>query len=176
MTGTTPLFGPNRIRPGYEDTEWSVWITGMDDILNQPDLTTALMVAAEHNAMALSIHDGSPLTPNTWAIVLHHGYAWQRPQPAAEQSGPYTVHMVVEIRCPLCSYVLDEEGEGVQCYPTEEGARQSAIGQGWTELVDGRVICMDDLDEEHINARAESEAIKNPPKREEIPGQEALPV
>lgn len=170
MPSQTPLFGPNRIRPGYEDTEWSVWITGMDDILNQPDLTTALMVAAEHNATFIHIHDGSPLTPNCWAVVLHHGYAWQRPKPVKEQAGPLTVHLVYEIRCPQCDYVLDEEDEGVQCFPSEAAAVKSALDQGWHQLSDGSVICDAD-DEEHAVLLA---AEKPQPPVEEIPGQLAL--
>lgn len=72
----TKLFGPNRIRPGYEDQEWAVWITGMDDVTQQPTVEAALAYAADHNAVAASLYDGSPLNPVTYAVVLHHGYAW----------------------------------------------------------------------------------------------------
>ena len=77
MTATrTRLFGPDRIRPGYDDQEWAVWITGMDDITQQPNLEAALAAAAEHNAIAADLHDGNPLSPVTYAVVLHDGYAW----------------------------------------------------------------------------------------------------
>lgn len=171
MPATTPLFGPDRIRPGYPDTEWSVWITGMDDVLDQPDLTTALMVAAEHNATAVSIRDtSSDLDPVTHAVVLHHGYAWQRPKAIAEQHGPFAVHLVVEIRCPVCNYALGADDDGIQIFDTEADAAKAAVVEGWHELADGRVICDDD-DEEHA---ALLEAEKPQPVPEEIPGQLAL--
>ncbi|GAA2271243.1 hypothetical protein GCM10010430_66420 [Kitasatospora cystarginea] len=43
-----------------------------------PDLATALMAAAEHNALAAELDDGSALEPVSHALVLHHGYAWRR--------------------------------------------------------------------------------------------------
>lgn len=72
------LWGPDAILIGYEDTEWSVWISGMDELLDQPDLDTALRVAAEMNAVGFAGYDGNPLTPVTYALVLHHGRAWKR--------------------------------------------------------------------------------------------------
>lgn len=75
----TTYFGPTRDRLGYPEPEWSVLITGMDDIHDQPDVTTALAFAAEHNAVAAAHrthHANDPLEPVTHAIVLRHGYAW----------------------------------------------------------------------------------------------------
>lgn len=72
------LWGPDAVLLGYEDTEWSVWISGMDELLDQPDLKTALAVAAEQNAAAFAGYDGHPYTPVTHALVLHRGRAWKR--------------------------------------------------------------------------------------------------
>ena len=74
----------DRLRPGWDDDPWAVWVSGTDDVLPQPDLPTALVVAAEHNAMHCDLYDGDPNTPVCHAVVLHHGYAWtRRAQPAA---------------------------------------------------------------------------------------------
>jgi hypothetical protein len=71
-----PLFGPNRQLLGYEDQDWAVWISGMDDIHDQPTSEMALAFAAEFNAGAYADYDGSPYSPVIYAIVLRHGYAW----------------------------------------------------------------------------------------------------
>ena len=70
------LFGEDRIRPGYEDDEWAVWVIGPDDIHVQPTVEAALAVAADHNAIAAADYDGHPYAPVVHAVVLHHGYAW----------------------------------------------------------------------------------------------------
>jgi len=70
------LFGPDRILIGDTNTAWAVWISGMDDIHDQPNAEAALSFAADHNASACADYDGNPYTPITWAVVLHHGYAW----------------------------------------------------------------------------------------------------
>lgn len=71
------LFGPDRQRVGYEDQEWSVWISGMDDIHQQNTLAEALEFAGEHNATfaELRLRDGQ-YAITLHAVVLHHGYAW----------------------------------------------------------------------------------------------------
>lgn len=46
--------------------------------------------------------------------------------------------------CDLCSYVLDEEGEGQQHYATEADALKWAKEQGWSQLADGRLVCDSD--------------------------------
>ena len=48
----------------------------MDDITQQPNVEAALAYAADHNASACADYDGNPYTPVTYAVVLHHGYAW----------------------------------------------------------------------------------------------------
>lgn len=72
------LFGPDRQMVGIPEIEWAVWVLGPDDVLKQPDLITALEVAAEHNACFVELLDGSPYSPTCYAVVLHHGYAWNR--------------------------------------------------------------------------------------------------
>lgn len=72
------LFGPNRSRPGWSDTEWAVLLVGPGDWHSQPDLDTALRYAAEMNAMFYQIYDGHPNSPVMCALVLHWGYAWKR--------------------------------------------------------------------------------------------------
>lgn len=80
MTTTAPktqLFGPDRTRLGYEDQEWSVWVSGMDDIHNADTLAAALELANEFNATAaqLRLQFGDPAYL-LGAVVLRHGYAW----------------------------------------------------------------------------------------------------
>lgn len=70
------LFGPDRVRIGDPDTNWAVWISGMDDIHDQPTAEAALSYAADHNAVACADYDGNPYSPVTYAVVLHCGYAW----------------------------------------------------------------------------------------------------
>ncbi|MFM9635896.1 hypothetical protein [Streptomyces turgidiscabies] len=72
------LFGSDRTRIGDSDTEWAVWVSGPDDIHNQPDLEHALITAAEFNATARETYDGSQFSPVIYAVVLHWGYAWAR--------------------------------------------------------------------------------------------------
>lgn len=75
---TTQFFGPNRVQLGWPDTEWAVWVSGMDDIHDQPSAETALMYAADLNVGAAELHanDKSGLMPIAYAVVLRHGYAW----------------------------------------------------------------------------------------------------
>jgi hypothetical protein len=77
---TTPLFGPNRQRLGYEAQEWSVWVSGMDDIHDADSLPAALELANELNATfaQLRLNSSKDDDPSflLGAVVLHHGYAW----------------------------------------------------------------------------------------------------
>ncbi|MGP4114623.1 hypothetical protein ACTWP5_27405 [Streptomyces sp. 4N509B] len=114
------LFGPadERTRPGYPDIEWSVWITGMDDIHEldedgQPfDLLAALQFAAEYNAGAAADYDGHPYTPVIHAVVLHWGYAWSQKSEHA-----HGVDCGVQ-RCGPCSFDRD--------FPEVAAARKAA--------------------------------------------------
>lgn len=74
----TSLFGPDRTRLGYEDQEWSVWVSGMDDIHDKDDLEEALELANELNATfaQLRFNSTSEFDPVMYAVVLRHGYAW----------------------------------------------------------------------------------------------------
>jgi hypothetical protein len=72
--------GDTRTRIGSADTEWAVWQSGTDDVLekdrdgNGLDLGDALELANELNATAASA--GNQFEPVTHAVVLHWGYAW----------------------------------------------------------------------------------------------------
>lgn len=78
------LFGAEgqRLRPGHPDTEWSVWITGMDDIHDKrPDggaltLLDALILAAGRNSAAADLRSRDEHAITIHAVVLHWGYAW----------------------------------------------------------------------------------------------------
>ncbi|MFJ1900448.1 hypothetical protein [Streptomyces sp. NPDC088115] len=75
---STNLFGENRTRLGYENQEWSVWASGMDDIHDRETLGGALNLANELNATfaQLRFNSTSDLDPVMYAVVLHYGYAW----------------------------------------------------------------------------------------------------
>lgn len=77
---STHLFGESRTRPGYEDQEWSVWVSGLDDIHDKDSLADAMELAAELNATfaELRLRDSSDFSPVMYAVVLHYGYAWTR--------------------------------------------------------------------------------------------------
>jgi hypothetical protein len=165
------LFGPDRIRPGYPDQEWAVWITGMDDVLPQPDLTTALILAAEHNATAVAVNDGHPHTPVTHAVVLHHGYAWQRPRTTPNWKPSVRPELWHRVDCALCDRYVPGEDDDVAYFPTPDLALRGALDSDWTQLPDGRLLC-DTGDPDHQQARADAKAAAQP--REEIPGQATL--
>ena len=82
MTITAPktqLFGPDRTRLGYADQEWSVWVSGMDDIHNADTLAAALELANEFNATAAQLRLNNRIDDPSYllgAVVLRHGYAW----------------------------------------------------------------------------------------------------
>lgn len=79
ITAKTSLFGPDRARLGYEDQEWSVWVSGMDDIHNADTLAAALELANEFNATAAQLRFNSSTDDPSYllgAVVLRHGYAW----------------------------------------------------------------------------------------------------
>jgi hypothetical protein len=96
---------------------------------------------------------------------------------AKEKASQFKTCKVIEIRCALCNYLYDEDGEGVSCFNTEEQAVKTVLIDGWEKLSDGRVICADDLSEDHVQARAEERAAKEAGKPvEQIPGQTEIPV
>jgi hypothetical protein len=155
-TKTRGLFGPNPARPGWADTEWAVWISGSDDILDQPDVETALRAAAEYNAACCDQYDGDPLTPVMHAVVLHWGYAWtqqsehahhrdcglqtcnpcatKRTAPTETPSGTgpsSTQQTVCHIAvCGACGYAWDEDGEyGTYHYSSPDEAIRGATSE-----------------------------------------------
>jgi hypothetical protein len=76
----TPLFGPNRTRLGYEEQEWAVWVSGMDELHNADTLAAALELANELNGTFAQLkHNADKLDDPSYvlgAVVLRHGYAW----------------------------------------------------------------------------------------------------
>lgn len=78
----TPLFGPDRKRLGYEDQEWAVWVSGMDEIHDVDTLPAALELANELNGTFAQLrHNATNVYDPSYtlgAIVLRHGYAWTK--------------------------------------------------------------------------------------------------
>lgn len=74
----TGLFGSKRERVGYNDTTWTVWILGTDELHDHKTLADALEYAAEQNAIFadMRMRNSSENSPVLYAVVLHHGYAW----------------------------------------------------------------------------------------------------
>lgn len=124
----------------------------------------ALPTYAWHRAVALG-HD-----PQDWKDDYAQA---QAKRAAAEKANQFQTVKVIEIRCALCSYVYDEEGEGIGCFDSPEKAVKAVLMDGWEQLQDGRVICADDLSEDHVQARAENKPAE---PVEQIPGQTAIPT
>lgn len=78
----TPLFGPDRQRLGCEDQEWSVWVSGMDEIHDTDSLAAALELANELNGTFTQLrHNATSSDDPSYslgAVVLRHGYAWTK--------------------------------------------------------------------------------------------------
>ncbi|MFJ9846987.1 hypothetical protein ACIRYZ_42465 [Kitasatospora sp. NPDC101155] len=163
---TTPALAPagrrglftadpaDRLRPGTPDRPWELWLTGPDTLLEMPDLATALMAAAEHNAAAADLEDGSPLQPVTHALVLHHGYAWRREGAARSGAGIAVPSLCWTARCSVCGDLVEDEY--IPHHATPESAADDAVGsREWDELPDGRLVC-DRVDDAHDEARAQA--------------------
>lgn len=74
---TETLFGETRRLVGPADQEWSVWVSGLDDIHDKDTLADALELANELNASLAALREtANECDPVTYALVLHHGYAW----------------------------------------------------------------------------------------------------
>jgi hypothetical protein len=77
---TRPLFGPGRVLLGYEDQEWAVWVSGMDELHDADTLDAALELAGELNGTFAQLRYNAPgLDDPSYvlgAVVLRHGYAW----------------------------------------------------------------------------------------------------
>ncbi|MEU3565766.1 hypothetical protein [Kitasatospora sp. NPDC006786] len=160
----------DRLRPGTPDRPWELWLTGPDTLLEMPDLATALMAAAEHNAAAADLDDGSPLQPVSHAVVLQHGYAWRRRGAAGSGAGIAVPSLCWTAVCSVCG---DEvEDEFIPHHPSPEDAADDAVGsREWAQLPDGRLVC-DRTDDAHDTARAHARAEDTP----EQPDENQLPL
>ncbi|MER6364476.1 hypothetical protein [Kitasatospora sp. NPDC001527] len=144
----------DRLRPGSPEQAWELWLTGPDTLLPMPDLVTALMAAAEHNAVAADLDDGSPLQPATHPLVLHHGYAWRREGAARSGAGIAAPSLCWTAKCSVCGDVVEDEF--IPHYDSPEAAADDAVGsREWGELPDGRLVC-DRTDDAHDDARAQA--------------------
>ncbi|MFJ4672833.1 hypothetical protein [Kitasatospora purpeofusca] len=142
-----------RLRPGSPDRPWELWLTGPDTLLEMPDLATALMAAAEHNALAADLDDGSPLQPVTHAVVLRHGYAWRRSGAARSGAGVAVPTVCWTACCSVCGAAVEDEF--LPHYDSADAAVADAIDRDWRQLPDGRLICDQD-DEAHNDALAQT--------------------
>ncbi|MFD5433755.1 hypothetical protein ACFWJ4_16590 [Kitasatospora sp. NPDC127067] len=162
---TTPALAPagrrglftadpaDRLRPGSPDRPWELWLTGPDSLLPMPDLATALMAAAEHNAAAADLDDGSPLQPASHALVLHHGYAWRREGAARPGAGIAVPSLCWTAKCSVCGDLVEDEY--IPHHASADDAAADAVSREWHELPDGRLVC--DLDDDaHDEARAQA--------------------
>ncbi|MBP0453999.1 hypothetical protein J5Y04_31320 [Kitasatospora sp. RG8] len=155
----------DRLRPGNPDKAWELWLTGPNTLLEMPDLATALMATAEHNALAADLNDGSPLEPVTHALVLHHGYAWRREGAARSGAGIAAPSLCWTAKCSICGDVVEDEF--IPHHDTPEAAANDAIGsREWDERPDGRLLC-DRTDDAHDAARAQARTEKTPEQPDE---------
>ncbi|MFD5084333.1 hypothetical protein ACFWOG_17050 [Kitasatospora sp. NPDC058406] len=145
-----------RLRPGTPTTDWELWLTGPNTLLTMPDLATALMAAAEHNALAADIDDGSPLQPVSYAVVLFRGYAWRREGAARSDAGVAVPSLCWTATCGICGDT--PEDEFIPHHTSPEAAADDAAGsREWGQLPDGRLVCDRD-DDAHDEARAQAAA------------------
>ncbi|MET8704193.1 hypothetical protein ABZW10_35885 [Kitasatospora sp. NPDC004723] len=143
-----------RLRPGSPDKAWELWLTDPNSLLPMPDLATALMAAAEHNAVSADLDDGSPFQPVSHALVLHHGYAWRREGAARPGAGIAVPSLCWTARCSVCGDLVEDEF--IPHHVTPEAAADDAVGsREWDELPDGRLVC-DRADDAHDTARAQA--------------------
>ncbi|MEU5388971.1 hypothetical protein [Kitasatospora cineracea] len=150
-TDTDPV---QRLRPGTPTREWELWLTGPNTLLKMPDLATALMAAAEHNALAADLDDGSPLQSVSHALVLSHGYAWRREGEARSGAGIAVPSLCWTARCSVCGDVVEDEF--IPHHDSAEAAADDAVdSRGWAERPDGRLVCERD-GQEHEEARADA--------------------
>lgn len=153
----------DRLRPGTPDRPWELWLTGPNALLPMPDLATALMAAAEHNAVAADLDDGSPLQPVSHALVLHHGYAWRRESAARSGAGIAVPSLCWTAKCSICGDVVEDEF--IPHHDTPESAADDAVGsREWDELPDGRLVC-DRSDDAHDDARAQARPQDDAPEQ-----------
>ncbi|MFJ1796790.1 hypothetical protein [Kitasatospora griseola] len=153
-----------RLRPGTPDRPWELWLTGPGALLPMPDLATALMAAAEHNAHSVDLDDGSPLQPVSYAVVLQHGYAWRREGAARSGAGTAVPFLCWTAKCSVCGNTAGEDDEFLPHYDSADAAAADAIDREWHELADGRLICDQD-DQAHDDARAQAHPQDDAPEQ-----------
>ncbi|GLW73674.1 hypothetical protein Kpho02_59730 [Kitasatospora phosalacinea] len=140
------LFAEEPLIVGDEAQEWALWLTGMDEIIPMPSLGEALIEAAEHNAVATDLDDGSPFNAVVHAVVLHHGVAWRRPRQARTASvRPHVVHSAW---CAICDEPLDDE---YGYYESPEDVVAVARDRDWKTLPGGELVCPQ-ADPAHLSA------------------------
>ncbi|MFJ5122937.1 hypothetical protein [Kitasatospora sp. NPDC088548] len=162
-----------RLRPGTPDQPWELWLTGPNALLPMPDLATALMAAAEHNAHSTDLDDGSPLQPVSYAVVLEHGYAWRRRGAASLGARVATPSLCWTARCGICGDIVEDDY--IPHHPSPEDAADDAVGsREWAQLPDGTLVCDQD-DEAHAAARAQART-QDDPREQPDPNQLTFPV
>ncbi|RKE02923.1 hypothetical protein [Streptomyces sp. TLI_171] len=149
-----------RLRPGTPTREWELWLTGPNTLLEMPDIATALMAAAEHNALTADLDDGHPLQPVSYAVVLNHGYAWRREGAARSGAGIAVPTLCWTAKCSICGDTVEDEF--IPHHDSPEAAADDAVDcRGWGELPTGRLLC-DRADPEHDEARADARVEDGP--------------
>ncbi|WP_030274389.1 hypothetical protein [Streptomyces sp. NRRL B-24484] len=164
---------PDRqLRPGTPERPWELWLTGPDTLLPMVDLATALMAAAEHNALAADLDDGSPLQPAGHALVLTHGYAWRREGTARPGAGVAVPSLCWTAACSVCGEAPQDEFVPHHTGP-DAAAADAVENHGWHQLPDGWLVCGCD-NTAHSEARARATVQDN--DHEPHPDQLALAV
>ncbi|RSN13770.1 hypothetical protein DMH25_08255 [Streptomyces sp. WAC 01325] len=81
----------------------------------------------------------------------NRGRRYIEPRPADSLPGGFERHACVTVKCAACSYPYDET-EFTHHYQSMGDALDGAVGAGWDELRDGRVLC-ETGDEKHEELR-----------------------
>ncbi|WP_282206846.1 hypothetical protein [Kitasatospora fiedleri] len=140
------LFAEQPLVVGSESQEWALWLTALGQVIPMPSLGEALMEAAEHNAVATDMDDGSPFNAVVHAVVLHHGVAWRRPR--AARTASVRPHVVHSAWCAICDEPLDDE---YGYYESPEDVIAVARDRDWKALPGGELICPQ-VDPAHLSA------------------------
>ncbi|KDN80496.1 hypothetical protein [Kitasatospora cheerisanensis] len=140
------LFAEQPLVVGAESQEWALWLTAVGQVVPMPSLGEALIEAAEHNAVAADLDDGSPFNAVVHAVVLHHGTAWRRPRQA--RTGSVHPHILFSAWCAICNEPLDEE---YGYYESPEDVVAVARDHGWRTLAGGELVCAE-TDPAHLTA------------------------
>ncbi|OKI95086.1 hypothetical protein [Kitasatospora sp. CB01950] len=140
------LFAEQPAVVGDPSQEWALWLTALGQVIPMPGLGEALIEAAEHNAVAADMDDGSPFNAVVHAVVLHRGKAWRRPRQA--RTGSVRPHIVHSAWCAVCDEPLDDE---YGYYESPEDVVTAARDRDWKTLPNGDLICSQ-ADPAHLTA------------------------